>query len=240
MYVLLCCIPQRYWLYTSYTYPDPFTLCVKGAGHKTSILAVLYYSAMGRHSTESKRAKRKIQKKRKKLAHEQAKLVRCSNSAGGSETTDSDSSMLSSPDQASSLDTNILSPETHPICEENCDRGSTLSLKSSTLPSRIHSGDKYMLSSIDDVVFENDEYWNEKIKEELRVYESYRDVHPSILTDASRTVTVFVDGTGPYKGTAGLRRVELEEYIGRLHKRDEKAVRLCRLLRDHLKHSRTL
>ena len=64
------------------------------------------------------------------------------------------------------------------------------------------------------------------------MYKSYRDVHLNILTDASRTVTMFVDGTGPYKGTAGLRRVELEEYISRLHEQDEKAVRLCRLLRD--------
>ena len=102
---LLCCISQRYWPNTLYTYPDPFTLCVMGAGHKTSILAALYYSAMERHSTENKRAKQKIQKKRKKLAHKQAKLVRCSDSAGASETTGSDGSMLSSSDQASSLDT---------------------------------------------------------------------------------------------------------------------------------------
>ena len=63
-------------------------------------------------------------------------------------------------------------------------------------------------------------------------FESYRDVHPSILTDAAWTVTV--DGTGPYKGAAGIRRMALEDYISRLRKRDEKAVRLCRLLRDRI------
>ena len=43
-----------------------------------------------------------------------------------------------------------------------------------------------------------------------------------------------VDGTGPYKSTAGLKRMALEDYISRLHKRDEKAVQLCGLLRDRI------
>ena len=64
-----------------------------------------------------------------------------------------------------------------------------------------------MLSFTDDVIFEN---------------------------DAARTVKVFVDGIGPYKNTAGLKRVALEVYISRLHKRDEKAVQLCRLLHDRI------
>ena len=74
------------------------------------------------------------------------------------------------------------------------------------------------------------------MKKELREYESYRDVHPSILTDASQSIKVIVDGTGPYKGTSGLRRVALQEYIGRLHKRDEKAVQVCKMLRDRIEH----
>ena len=114
------------------------------------------------------------------------------------------------------------------------DSVSALSPTSSNLSSHVHSGDRAMLSSIDNVIFENDAYWNERIMEELTEFESYRDVHPSILTDAARTVKVFVDSTGPYKGTAGLKRVALEDYISHLHKQDEKAVQLCRLLRDHI------
>ena len=196
---------------------------------------------MERHSIEKKRAKRKAQQKRKRLAHKQAKLV-CH--SGSSETStshySSSSSMLNSPDRASSYDETILSlssAETHTVHKDspNTDSGSTSSTISSTLSSHVHSGDRAMLSSIDDIIFESDAYWDEKIKEELREFESYRDVHPSILTDAARTVKVFVDGTGPYKGTAGLKRVALEDYISRLHKRDKKAVQLCRLLRDHIK-----
>ena len=47
---------------------------------------------------------------------------------------------------------------------------------------------------------------------------------------------MFVDGTSPHKGSAGFRRVALEDYIGRLHKRDERGVRICRLLRDRIEN----
>ena len=190
---------------------------------------------MGRHSIEKKRAKRSAQKKRKQLAHKQAKLVCHSESSDVSQTShshySSSSSMLNSPDRASNYDEtmdSLSSAETSTAHNDsqNTDSGCTLSTASSTLLSRVHSGDRARLSSIDDVVFESDAYWNEKIKEELREFESYCDVHPSILTYAARTVKVFVDGTGPYKGMAGLKREELEDYISRLHKRDEKAMQL--------------
>ena len=54
------------------------------------------------------------------------------------------------------------------------------------------------------------------------------------MTDASRTIKVFVDGSGPHKGATGFKRMALEDYIGRLHQRDEKAVQLCRILRDRI------
>ena len=70
----------------------------------------------------------------------------------------------------------------------------------SDLPSDyVHSGDTSI--PIDALVFENEEFWDQKI-EELREYERFRDVYPSILTDAARSVEVFVDGTGPHKGSA--------------------------------------
>ena len=35
-------------------------------------------------------------------------------------------------------------------------------------PDYVHSDDRAMLSTIDDVIFENDMFWEEKIKKELR------------------------------------------------------------------------
>ena len=69
--------------------------------------------------------------------------------------------MRSSLDQASSFILSSSSAETHTARKENSpdtDGGSTLSPRSSTLPNCVHSGDRAMLSSIDDVIFENDAY----------------------------------------------------------------------------------
>ena len=92
-----------------------------------------------------------------------------SDSAGDSETSsDSDSSSLSVPSSPDNVSATLPSVEPHPQFYENTPHsGSALS----TPPNRFHSGDRYMLSSIDDLVFENDAYWNEKIKDELRVLE---------------------------------------------------------------------
>ena len=166
---------------------------------------------MGSHSVESKKAKRKAQKRRKRLTYRQASL----SSDGDLSTSSEDVDIRMEPSDVPTL------------------RRSHLLLLTHLVKYQIYHlcGDRSMPSTIDALVFENDEFWDQKIKKELREYEGYRDVHPSILTDAAWLVEVFVDGTGPHKGSAG---VALEDYIGRLHKRDEKGVRICRLLRDRI------
>lgn len=177
-----------------------------------------------------KRARQKAQKKRKRLAQKQAKQSCYESSSLSADSPHSILSPISTP--LMSTESDMLSSFT-----DNSPGGASVSDPVTPLPlDYVHSGDRAMLSTIDDVIFENDKFWDEKIKEELREYESYRDVHPSLLTDASQTIKVIVDGTGPYKGTSGLRRVALQDYIGRLHKCDEKAIKLCRILRDPIEY----
>ena len=97
---------------------------------------------MGRHSIEKKKIQRKAQKKKKRLAHKQAKSVNYSDSAGDSETSsDSDSSSLSVPSSPDNVSATLPSVEPHPQFYENTPHsGSALS----TPPNRFHSGDRYV------------------------------------------------------------------------------------------------
>ena len=45
---------------------------------------------------------------------------------------------------------------------------------------------------------------------------------------------VYVDGTGKYKGTSALRRVEIANYFSRIMKKEEKAIEPCQGLRDRI------
>ena len=83
--------------------------------------------------------------------------------------------------------------------DENVDNLSVSGDVSSPLcslqPDCVHSGDRAMLSTIDDVIFENDAFWDEKIKKELK------DVHPSILCEG---IYGSSQGWSQASGTRGL------------------------------------
>ena len=176
--------------------------------------------SVGSHSVESKKTKRNAKRRRKRLAY-RARL-----SSDGHSSTSSEDVYISGHPGCT------VEPSDIPTPPAQKSLAADPSIEESDLPSDyVHSGDRCMASTIDALVFENDEFWDKKIKKELREYERYRDVHPSILTDAARSVDVVIDGTGPHKGSAGFRR---EDYISRLHKRDEKGVRICQLLRDRI------
>ena len=184
----------------------------------------------GESLNRKEKGQTKSSEEEKTLAQKQVKRSCYESSCSSTDSASGISSPISNPEMSTESDT--LSSLTD--CSPS---GAGVSDPMTPLPpDYVHSGDRAMLSTIDDVIFENDKFWDEKMKKELREYESYRDVHPSILTDASRSIKVIVDGTGPYKGTSGLRRVALQDYIGRLHKRDEKAVQVCKMLRDRIEN----
>ena len=94
--------------------------------------------------------------------------------------------------------------------------------------------DNSLFEALDRVRRESDNYWDKMAEEKIRGFDSYRDTHPYILRDKERTVTVYVDSTGKYKGTSALKRVEIKEYLDRMMKKEEKATELCRAMQDHV------
>ena len=91
-----------------------------------------------------------------------------------------------------------------------------------------------LFEALDRVGRESDDYWDKMAEEKIREFDSYRDTYPCILTDKERTVTVYVDGTGKYKGTSALKCVEIKEYLDRMMKKEEKATELCRAMWDRV------
>ena len=79
-----------------------------------------------------------------------------------------------------------------------------------------------------------DVYLNKLAEEIIKEYDSYHDAHPCIVEDEKRSFRVYVDGTGPYKGTAGLKCVAMQDYVGQLMKKEAKATELCRVIRDRI------
>ena len=74
-------------------------------------------------------------------------------------------------------------------------------------------------------------FW-EEIEPEIRQLESYRDAHPSLVLDQDRYIEVFVGGDS--QDLRGLLRVSTEEYFARMHRRETKAMALCRTLRNRI------
>ena len=59
-------------------------------------------------------------------------------------------------------------------------------------------------------------------------------MHPSIITDKQRSIEVLVDGTGQFRGTAALRRVDIKSYFEQQLQREAKATELCRMMRNRI------
>ena len=45
---------------------------------------------------------------------------------------------------------------------------------------------------------------------------------------------MIVDGSGPHKDTTGLKRVDIEFFIGQLMKRESKAAEVCQSMQDRI------
>ena len=74
-------------------------------------------------------------------------------------------------------------------------------------------------------------YW-EKTGKDVDDVESYRDLHPTIITDKDRHIEVLA--AGERQDTSGIVRVSTEEYFSQLHKRELKSSSLCKSLRDQV------
>ena len=75
----------------------------------------------------------------------------------------------------------------------------------------VEATDNGLFDALDYVSQDSDDYWEQISEEKIR---SYRDTHPSIVTDKERTISVYVDGTGKYKGKSALERVEIKDSGG--------------------------
>lgn len=162
---------------------------------------------MGRHSIEQKRIKRRKQKRNKR---QKLKLM-----VHDEQSEESTSSPLSSSSEL--LEANQLSP----LRRQDVEPDDTFD-------------DTDLFAALDRVGEESDQYWEKMTEEKIREFDSYRDTHPCIMADKERTITVVVDGTGKYKGTSALKRVEIKDYFSRMMKKEEKATELCRVMRDRI------
>ena len=91
-----------------------------------------------------------------------------------------------------------------------------------------------LFEALDRVNQDSDDYWEQISQEKIKEFDSYRDAHPSIVADKERAISVYVDGTGKYKGTSALKRVEIKDYFNRIMKKEQKATELCRAMRDRV------
>ena len=169
-------------------------------------------SEMGRHSIQQKRRKRMNQKRKKRSKR----------------TSSTDSHSCDSTEYSSNIDHDILSELGSEASINTCSSYSTTEGEKTANPV---SGDE-LSAPFDRLDDDNDQYWDQLMEEKINEFDSYHDAHPCIVTDKRRSIKVFVDGSGPYKNTAGLTRVDMECFIGQLMKRDTKATEVCRSMRD--------
>ena len=76
------------------------------------------------------------------------------------------------------------------------------------------------------------------VQKEIKELENYHDVHPAFVTDEKRAVVVQVTSSA-HRGSSGLVRVSMEEYFKCIHKREEKAIELCKHMRDRIEELET-
>ena len=186
---------------------------------------------MGRHSIKRKQVQRKKQKKKKRRRQppgviDDSTVYGCESDTPTctSELSNEldDSQMNSSHGSMSSSEflPHELLAKPHPKDREDTDNGSTC--------------DNALFAALDRVGEDSDTYWNKVAEEKITEFDSYHDAHPCIVEDEQRSIKVYVVGSGPYKGRAGLKRVAMEEYIGRIMKKEAKATDLCRAMRDRI------
>lgn len=182
---------------------------------------------MGRHSIEQKRVKRKNQKRSKRKA--QQRIIE----SGDSTVTEDEMSTCTS-DLELNGEEFVTARAHEPPVTGNSSDGTVATLVRNLNTSDEHACDGELFSALDRINEDSDEYWDKLAKDKIREFDSYHDAHPCIVENEQRSIRVYVDGSGPYKGTAGLKRVTMEDYIGRLMKKEAKATELCRAMRDRI------
>jgi len=98
-------------------------------------------------------------------------------------------------------------------------------------PAEQSDSDDSLCTVLDRLANKPDKYW-EETGENVDEVESYRDNHPTIITDKERHIEVLV--AGERQDTSGIIRVSTKEYLSRLHKREMKSSFLCKSLRDQV------
>lgn len=167
---------------------------------------------MGSHSCEKKKEKRRRHKQRK-----QAKAKRC-----GSASTDTSSTISTDRSQDELEDNAIeLSSLQHPYGQH------------SEEPDDVRSVDEEFFAALDRISDDNMKYWEMSVQKEIDELEKYHDARPAFVTDEKRAVVVQVTDSSR-RGSSGLIRVSTEEYFKRIHKREEKAIELCKHMRDRI------
>lgn len=165
---------------------------------------------MGRHSAEQKRIKRRNQKKKKRS------LLKQSLHSGVNQDLD------------------YGKATTNELATDNGDTVSCSTNDSRCGSSDDEASDSALFAALDRIGDDSDQYWEEKAAKKIQEFESFRDVHPSIITDKQRSIEVRVDGTGQYRGTAALRRIDIKSYFEQQMQREAKATDLCRTMRDRI------
>ena len=84
---------------------------------------------------------------------------------------------------------------------------------------------------MDCVVARKDRFW-EEIEPDFKQLQTYRDVHPTLVTDHDRHIEVYVGGDS--QDHRGLLRLSTEDYFARLHARENKSLSLCTSLRNRI------
>lgn len=103
-----------------------------------------------------------------------------------------------------------------------------------TETSEAHAGEQTynaveeLFAALDKHAEQNLAYWKQYVNE----LQSYRDVHPAIVTDSNNQIEVYVNGSK--KGLSGLTRVSAGVYFSSLHKREERERHMCKVLRDRI------
>ena len=190
---------------------------------------------MGRHTIEQKQAKRRNQK-RSRLRKSMESSVQQRNETSPSEIR-TEKKVHTPPvqqvaDDVSTSEESVYETRSSEISHDEddamCDKVHT--------PQQIgnRESDNGLFAALDHISEESDEYWDVMTQQKIKEFESYRDSHPCIITDKERSIRIFVDGTGRYKGTPAITRVAIEDYIHRLMKKDAKATELCQLMRDRI------
>lgn len=198
---------------------------------------------MGSHSSEKKKEKRRKQKKRKRATVKRYKNAFITDES--STTSDSTQELSSSISDCSQDLSNTTSDYSQDVQHQHEGDFDSTPVNSSPLQQcggqdtdSIKYVDEDFFAALDRISDDNMKYWDMCVQKEIEELEQYHDGHPAFVTDEKRAVVVQVTNSA-HRGSSGLLRVSMEEYFKRIHKREEKALELCKLMRDRIEELET-